>query len=115
MRTAAEVQFAFVGERYWSARLTRDEVTLGFYGIPSGKYSIRNVIERQSQAAPDQVNWQEIQLQRHDERWYVLFEGQPLGSFEIETDQPRNVLQIMANGGEAYFSDITAFGLERPK
>ncbi len=111
---AAEVQFAFNEDRRWSVRVAEDDVSLGFYLAGDDEFTSTDSIKLGESRDPDVANWQEVQMQRHADRWFVLFDGQPLGSFPTEPPIARNMLQLVSTGGEAYFSDITVFGLEKP-
>ncbi|QDT05778.1 Serine/threonine-protein kinase PknD [Rubripirellula lacrimiformis] len=119
-----EVQFAFAqdsvdeGQR-WAVRVTADTVELGRREGSDGKWSPLKTVEIDRPVVPAaqgvegeliDPDWREVQIQQHGSRWFALFEGQMIGSVN-NVESAAEVLQLVARGGEAFFSDINVFGL----
>ncbi|WP_186776440.1 serine/threonine protein kinase [Rubripirellula reticaptiva] len=114
---AAEVQFAFDGddvttEPRWVVRLDPDRAMLGHRSAVDDKLDVSGSLPIETGISPDGPNWIEVQLQQYSDRWYVLVEGKPLGSFLSNASLATNQIQLVAIDGEAHFSDISTFGLE---
>ncbi|MGB7323845.1 MAG: serine/threonine-protein kinase [Rubripirellula sp.] len=114
---AAEVQFAFQGDDVtadarWVVRLDADHATLGLRTAVDDKLDVVRASPIETGPSPDGPTWIEVQLQQYAERWYVLVEGEPIGSFRSSASLATNQIQLVAIDGEAHFSDISTFGLE---
>ncbi|WP_186775340.1 serine/threonine-protein kinase [Rubripirellula tenax] len=113
---AAEVQLAFEAESpnetiQWCVRLTRGEAQLGRRAGIDGEW-VKHAGHAADQS-PDSESpvWQDVQWSQFGQRWFAYHDGKLLGSFDVVAESTP-VLRLAAEGGEAFFSDISVFGLE---
>ncbi len=119
---AAEVRFAFEGAsdksgsndraEHWVVHMTAEEVEVGRQSSANDSPDSVASIAIKPGTPSDGPNWKEIQIQRHADRWYVVLEGELVGSFQSPAPLAGNSIELVAIDGEAHFSDLSMFGLE---
>lgn len=115
---AAEVQFGFDDNDLetaarWAVRFTGRRAELGYRTSKDAEFRISESVDLDGfEGAADEPMWHEFQLQRHSDRWYASFDDMPLGSVSLGKEVPESPIQLIAVGGQAYFGDISVFGLQ---
>lgn len=115
---AAEVQFAFDGDDFeragrWAVRFVGRQASLGYRKDKDAELDVSQTVDLDSfRGEADDPMWHEVQLQCHADRWYASFDDQPLGSVAVDVKSPNGAIQLIAVGGQAFFGDISVFGLE---
>lgn len=114
---AAEVQFAFDGADLetagrWAIRFGGGRAMLGHRDSKEAELDISQTVQLDGfDGEADDPMWHEFHLQRHADRWYASFDDLPLGSVAVDNELPAGPIQLIADGGQAYFGDISVFGL----
>ncbi len=55
--------------------------------------------------------YHELRLERHTDHWRVLLNGLPVTSKPIDRLRPTKAIQLVVEGGQAYFADVFVYGL----
>ncbi len=55
--------------------------------------------------------YHELRLERHTDHWRVLLNGSPVTSKPIDRSRPAKAIQLVVEGGQAYFADVFVYGL----
>lgn len=63
-------------------------------------------------AASETSHYHELRLERHDDHWRIFLNGTAVASKEIDLSRPTTAIQLVVEGGQAYFADVFAFELE---
>ncbi len=121
---AIEVQFAFedssdpktsheTGGRH-VVRFTGTDALLGYRESRDAVLEVAQTITLPSINSPsDAPMWHEVYLQRIDDRWFARFDDKPLGSVPASDSMTDAMIQLCAERGQAFFGDISVFGLQR--
>lgn len=106
--TAAELQFDLASdaadERYWFVSIDSQGATLGGRADAQGSPATV-IVSRAHKSASQALHAIEVERQSHG--WWVLVDGVLLGSVPFDHAAPAAEFRVFADGGQAWFSDVT--------
>jgi hypothetical protein len=112
---AVEMQFDLASdaadERFWFVRIDSQGATLG--GRADAQGSPATVVATRAHK-PDSQALHAIEVERQSQGWWVLVDGVLLGSVPFDHAAPAAEFRLLAEGGQAWFSDVTVEQLAPP-
>jgi hypothetical protein len=107
---AVELHFGLKGdsgENRYVLRLSKERVVLGEQDELRGEISPKSVIYASGTTDPsDQPAYQDLKIERAGGRWRASFNGHAVGEVPVASGNEVPVIELLAEGGVAYFGQI---------